>query len=111
MVAHENLFLALVYDDGFFYDSDIRLPVRLLDLVLSNLQFTIVAIALELLNGKLLRELFELRVGLRKMNAEIETQDEQDEDEEQEHQIRRRDDACKIRNNEEHLREDAQDEQ
>lgn len=111
MVAHKNLFLALVYDDGFFYDGDVRLHVRLLSFILSNLQFTVVTIALEFLDRKLLRELLELRVRLRKVNAEIEPEDEQDEDEEQEHQIRRRDDTGKIGDSVEDLREDAQDEQ
>ena len=72
MVAHKNLFLALVYDDGFFYDGDICLHVRLLSFILGNLQFTVVAIALEFLDRELLRELLELRISLRKMNTEIE---------------------------------------
>lgn len=75
------------------------------------LDLAIIAITLEFLDGELLRELFELRIGLRQVNAQIEPQNEQDEDEEQEYEIRRRHDAREIGDDEEDLREDAEDEQ
>lgn len=65
--------------------------------------------ALELLDGELLGEFFDLRVRLGDAHAHSEALDQQHEDEEQEYQVDGRLNAEQISEEEDDLREDADD--
>lgn len=67
--------------------------------------------AFELLDGELLGELFDLRVRLGDAHAHSEALDQQYEDEEQEHQVDRGLNTEQISEEEDDLREDADDDQ